>query len=108
MKLGPCFLRARTSPSARVIWPWVDAHTLAGAGLTDVDVDATGALYVAITFAARPANIIASRLVWKRMLKLLERGDNIMEGHYSVGKYHACSPRHPPHSVPVLATSSST
>mmetsp|Transcript_35170 Transcript_35170/g.87966 ORF Transcript_35170/g.87966 Transcript_35170/m.87966 type:complete len:442 (-) Transcript_35170:57-1382(-) len=51
-------------------------------------------------FAAKPANIIASRAVWARMLRLLERGDNILEGHYSERTYAAVLlPALPPHAV---------
>ena len=49
-------------------------------------------------FAAKPANIFASNSVWSRMLKLLERGDNIIEGHYAERTYAAVlMPRIPPH-----------
>lgn len=41
------------------------------------------------TFAAKTANIIASRAIWSSMLKLLERGDNIIEGHYAERSYAA-------------------
>ena len=41
------------------------------------------------TFATKPANIIASRRVWLRMLTILERGDNIVEGHYAERTYAA-------------------
>jgi len=55
------------------------------------------------TFAARPANIIASRPVWKRQLKLLERGDNIVEGHYSERTFAALLlPTLPAHVVKQL------
>ena len=40
-------------------------------------------------FAAKPENIIASRGAWRKMLTLLERGDNIVEGHYSERTYGA-------------------
>ena len=43
----------------------------------------------AAAFAAKPANIIASREVWSRMVELLERGDNIIEGHYAERTYAA-------------------
>ena len=50
------------------------------------------------TFAAKPKNIFASRTVWSTMLKLLERGDNIIEGHYAERTYAAALmpylPRH--------------
>ena len=41
----------------------------------------------AAAFAAKTKNIFASRVVWQRMLKLLERGDNIIEGHYAERTY---------------------
>ena len=50
------------------------------------------------TFAAKPKNIFASRTVWSTMLKLLERGDNVIEGHYAERTYAAAwmpyLPRH--------------
>ena len=48
------------------------------------------------TFAAKPEKIFASRKVWSRMLKLLERGDNIMEGHYAERTYAAVLMPHIP------------
>jgi len=41
------------------------------------------------TFATKPKNIIASRMVWSKMLNLLERGDNIIEGHFAERTYAA-------------------
>ena len=41
------------------------------------------------TFAVKPENILTSRRNWSRMLKLLERGDNIIEGHYAERTYAA-------------------
>lgn len=41
------------------------------------------------TFAVKPKNILTSRRIWSRMLKLLERGDNIIEGHYAERTYAA-------------------
>ena len=51
------------------------------------------------TFAAKPNNIFASRRVWSRMLKLLERGDNIIEGHYAERTYAAVLMPHLPSYV---------
>ncbi len=49
------------------------------------------------SFAAKAANILASRQVWSRMLKLLARGDNIEEGHYAERTHAAIlMPRLPP------------
>ena len=48
-------------------------------------------------FAAKPANILASRRIWSRMLNLLERGDNIIEGHFAERTHAAIlMPRLPP------------
>lgn len=53
--------------------------------------------------AARPANILASRAVWTRMVTLLERGDNILEGHYAERTFAAVLlPALPPHAVETI------